>query len=147
MGGRALSIDRQRAAMAAAWPMFACRDIDRGAQSARWVGTLVPQFARFTLETRYRLGDWPEVRVLHPELVRLPENVEGELPHVFPPADDPTLCLFDPKADEWDASMAIAHTVVPWALDWIACYELWLMTGRWTGGGRHATVDNEQAAA
>lgn len=22
--------------------------------------------------------------------------------------------------------------------DWLACYERWLMTGRWTGGGRNA---------
>jgi hypothetical protein len=34
--------------------------------------------------------------------------------------------------------MPIAETIAPWAMDWIACYELWLMTGVWTGGGRHA---------
>ncbi len=141
MRGRFLSIDEQRAAMTAAWPMFACRDIDRAAQSARWVGTVMPQFTRYTLEISYRLGGQPDVRVLAPVLVRLPENVEGELPHVFPPADDPTLCLFDPRADEWDGSMAIASTIAPWSFDWIACYELWLMTGRWTGGGRHVTAD------
>ena len=62
---------------------------------------------------------------------------EGQLPHVYPPLDDPTLCLFDPVAGEWDASMQISQTIVLWALDWIACYELWLMTGKWTGGGRH----------
>ena len=39
---------------------------------------------------------------------------------------------------EWTPAMTIASTTVPWALDWLACYELWLMTGRWTGGGRHA---------
>lgn len=106
----------------------------------------MPQFTRYTLEIQYRLGSQPDVRVLDPVLVRLPENVEGELPHVFPPAEDPTLCLFDPQADEWDASMAIAQTIAPWAFDWIACYELWLMTGRWTGGGRHATNSTLEAA-
>jgi hypothetical protein len=59
------------------------------------------------------------------------------LPHVYPPAENPTLCLFDPRAGEWDGAMPIAETILPWALDWIACYEMWLMTGRWTGGGRH----------
>jgi len=147
MRGRFLSIDEQRAAMAAAWPMFACRDIDRAAQSARWVGAVMPQFTRYTLEISYRLGGQPDVRVLAPVLVRLPENVEGELPHVFPPADDPTLCLFDPRADEWDGSMAIAATIAPWSFDWVACYELWLMTGRWTGGGRHVTADAGLEAA
>ncbi len=137
---RALSIEEQRTAMAAAWPAFVARGFNRELQQARWVGEVQPQFARFTLDVRYRLGDTPYVRVLHPALVRLPDNVEGQLPHVYPPADDPTLCLFDPALDQWDSSMAIAETTVPWATDWIACYELWLMTGRWTGGGRHGSA-------
>lgn len=35
--------------------------------------------------------------------------------------------------------MHLSQTIVPWSADWLACYELWLMTGRWTGGGRHPT--------
>lgn len=134
-----LTIEEQRDRIKAAWPMFAARSLDRAAQSARWVGEVRPQFARFTLEIRYRVGDVPDVRVLKPALVRLPENVEGQLPHVYPPADDPTLCLFDPALKQWDSTMALAETTVPWAFDWIACYEMWLMTGRWTGGGRHGS--------
>lgn len=140
MGGRVLTIEAQRAAMRRAWPGFAVRGFDRRRQSARWVGDVRPQFTRFVLEIRYSLGDFPHVRVMEPQLVRLPDNVEGELPHVYPPADDPILCLFDPAADQWDPLMAIAETTVPWACDWLACYELWLMTGRWTGGGRHGAA-------
>lgn len=132
-----LSIDAQVAGMKATWPHLAARRIDRRTQSARWVGSVRPQYASYSLEIRYQLGLFPEVRVLAPQLVRLPGNVEGQLPHVYPPAEDPTLCLFDPREQEWTATMTIASTTVPWALDWLACYELWLMTGRWTGGGRH----------
>lgn len=132
-----LSIDEQVAAMKADWPKFACRNVDRTAGSVRWVGEITPQYATFTIEIRYRFGDFPDVRVLDPVLTRLPGNAEGQLPHVYPPADDPTLCLFDPGADQWNGSMPISQTIVPWAMDWIACYELWLMTGTWTGGGRH----------
>jgi hypothetical protein len=102
------------------------------------VGSVRPQYASYSLEIRYEVGSFPVVRVLSPELVRLPGNSEGQLPHVYPPAEDPTLCLFDPREREWTAEMTIATTTVPWALDWLACYELWVMTGRWTGGGRHA---------
>lgn len=148
MGRPFISIDAQRAAMRSAWPGFAVRDLDRHNRSVRWFGEVSPQFSRFILEIRYRLGAFPHTRILKPELVRRPGNAEGQLPHVYPPADDPRLCLFDPEAGEWDGSMAIAHTILPWALDWIACYELWLMTGRWTGGGRHAgEAPVEQAAA
>jgi hypothetical protein len=69
----------------------------------------------------------------------IPGNPEGQFPHVYLPADGSTLCLFDAQEDEWTPAMAIADTTLPWALDWLACYELWLMTGRWAGGGRHAT--------
>ncbi|RWI08802.1 MAG: hypothetical protein E5X83_29785 [Mesorhizobium sp.] len=138
MSASPLSVGEQIAAMKATWPQFAARNIDRRAQSVRWVGDVRPQHSRYTLEIRYRIGTQPEVRIVAPVLVRLPGNEEGQLPHVYPPVDDPTLCLFDPENNEWDASMRISETTVPWALDWLACYELWLMTGRWTGGGRHA---------
>ena len=137
MTGRALSIEEQISGMRRFWPAFGAMAVRRSDGSARWVGKVKPQFTAFTLEIRYRVGSFPEVRVLDPALVRLPGNTEGELPHVYPPTDDPTLCLFDPEAGQWNASMQIAETIVPWALDWLGCYELWLMTGRWTGGGRH----------
>jgi hypothetical protein len=139
MDGGPLPIAVQRARMAAQWPGFRFGNIGEPGRTARWVGEVRPQFTRFTIELRYRLLEVPEVRVLRPTLVRLPENPEGKLPHVYPPADDPVLCLFDPAANEWDASMYLAETTIPWSLDWLACYEFWLMTGRWTGGGRHGS--------
>jgi hypothetical protein len=145
MAATVLSIDEQVTTMMAAWPQFVGRNINRRLQSARWLGAVKPQHANYTLEIRYRLGSFPEVRVLSPALVRLPNNEEGQLPHVYPPAEDPTLCLFDPRTDEWDQSMAIAKTTLPWALDWLACYELWLITCKWTGGGRH--VDDRPITA
>lgn len=133
-----LSLEEQIAAMKATWPELAPRNIDRRFRSARWVGRVRAQHCWYTIEIRYQVGSMPEVRVLAPILVRLPGNEEGELPHVYPPSNDPTLCLFDPRTDEWDASMALAQTIVLWTLDWLTCYELWLMTGKWAGGGRHA---------
>jgi hypothetical protein len=133
-----LSIEEQMAAMKATWQGLGPRNIDRRLQSVRWVGRVRAQYCWYTIEIRYRVGSMPEVRVLAPTLVRLPGNKEGALPHVYPPADDPTLCLFDPRTSEWDTSMPLAQTIVLWTFDWLSCYELWLMTGKWTGGGRHA---------
>jgi hypothetical protein len=138
MAAYPLSVGEQVAAMKATWPQLLARNIDRRGQSVRWIGDVRPQHSRYTLEIRYRIGMSPQVRILAPVLVRLPDNEEGQLPHVYPPSDDPTLCLFDPMNHEWNASMRIAETTVPWGLDWLAFYELWLMTGKWTGGGRHA---------
>ncbi len=140
-----LSIDEQLAEMKATWPQFAPRRVNRRAHAARWVGRVKPQYTSYSLEILYELGSFPEVRVLSPELIRLPGNAEGQLPHVYPPAEDPTLCLFDPREREWSPAMTIASTTVPWAIDWLACYELWLVTGRWTGGGRHAGLESAEA--
>ena len=133
-----LSIEAQISGMKVGWPNLVGRQVDRRLQSARWTGSVRPQYAIYTLDIRYCLGGWPEVRIVSPTLVRLPDNSEGELPHVYPPANDPVLCLFDPREGEWTSDMAIADTTVPWSLDWLTCYEHWLMTGRWSGGGRHA---------
>jgi hypothetical protein len=138
MAVRPLSVEDQIARMKAIWPRFKAHNLDRAKQAVRWTGTIVPQFTRYQLEIRFVIDKYPEVRVLTPALIRLPGNVEGQLPHVYPPTDDPTLCLFDPEAGQWDWSMAVAETTLPWTCDWIACYEFWLITGVWRGGGRHA---------
>lgn len=31
--------------------------------------------------------------------------------------------------------MLIANTIVPWAVEWLFFYEVWLVTGEWGGGG------------
>lgn len=47
------------------------------------------------------------------------------------------LCLYYPKYKEWDNSMYISRTVIPWAIEWIMHYEFWLFNGKWSGGGLH----------
>jgi hypothetical protein len=133
---RPLPVGTQIASMKADWPMFKVKNVAHASVTARWVGTLKPHLVAYKLEVRMS-GGWPEVRILSPELKTLPGNPEGRLPHVYPPADDMTLCLFDPRGGEWVPSMLISKTIIPWAIDWIACYEFWLMTGQWKGGGRH----------
>ena len=143
MEPRPILIKDQVAAMKATWPALKPRQ--QCFESVGWVGQLRPQFQKYKVSIDYRLFDAPNVRILAPELIRLPDNEEGQLPHVYPPANDPTLCLYDPKTDQWDATRLLSQTIVLWTLDWLSCYELWLMTGRWTGGGRHPTSPSETA--
>ncbi|RWI16680.1 hypothetical protein [Mesorhizobium sp.] len=138
MNSRPLSIEEQVASMRRDWPGFRVSHLSRRDGAARWTGDL-KQFQVHRIEIRYRVDYAPEVRVLSPALIRIPENPEGSLPHVYDRDGDPKLCLYDPATDEWDETMHLSQTIVPWSADWLACYELWLMTGRWTGGGRHPT--------
>ena len=98
---------------------------------ARWAGPLRPTDASSTyaVTLAYRLGKRPRVYVTAPVLIGRPD---AEVPHRH---RDGGLCLHLP--DEWDATMSIADTIVPWAALWLYHYELWHATGEWLGGGSH----------
>ena len=42
--------------------------------------------------------------------------------------------------DEFNLSMYISDTIVPWAVEWLFYYEVWLRTGKWQGEGIHPVV-------
>lgn len=143
------SIAFQVSAMARRWPSFESVST-LGPLSVVWFGELKGIESPFRVSIEYGLpvdgSDelhriMPVVRVLHPTLI-LNFNAEEEapLPHVYFQGPDyrySPLCLFDPKAGEWDRTMLIASTTVPWTVRWLASYEIWEATGRWVGGGRH----------
>jgi hypothetical protein len=89
----------------------------------------------------------PMVRVIEPVLKGRARDREGWLPHVYGDGTGcPPLCLFDFEAREWTPWHLLAETTVPWTADWLACYEGWRATGRWTGGGHHPTALNPTEA-
>lgn len=47
------------------------------------------------------------------------------------------LCLYYPG--EWNATMNISDTIIPWTSEWLYYFELWCITGEWYGGGKHPT--------
>lgn len=134
-----LTIEDQIAAMRRDWPTFALSRRE-GGNIVVWRGKVKPYNRPYVIEIFYSLDlviAGPVVRVLFPALTRLPGNAEGSLPHVYDRDTDPVLCLFDPAKREWDGWKEISRTTVPWSIDWLSCYEFWLMTGEWHGGGRH----------
>jgi len=99
-----------------------------------WAGSLTPtEFSRtYDVVIAHRIGGpRPLVYVAEPRL----KLVNGlRLPHVF---SLNTLCLSYGNR-EWNNSMLIANTLVPWTAEWLAYYEVWLATdGDWMGGGIH----------
>lgn len=126
--------------------------------SAVWFGSLVGIERPYRISLEFglpihghdeRWRSFPIVRVLSPALEpQFDAAEEAPLPHVF--FDEKyialsPLCLFDPAANEWSHDDLLADTTLPWAADWLACYEGWLATGRWHGGGRHGrpSIDNK----
>jgi hypothetical protein len=99
-----------------------------------------PDTCWFTVKVYYRLGWRPEVHVLHPTLqVRYGAD---QIPHSF---SDSQLCLH--LDGEWQPTMSLADTIVPWTSEWLLYYELWLATGTWQGGGHGEPQPDDQSAA
>lgn len=146
MADETMTVYRDMKLMRKNWPAFYV--VKNTSRSVRWRGTLQPISQVYRVEIDYRVKRHgpefgvPEVTVIEPLLHRREDAPEAPIPHHYPNLDDPTLprlCLYDPDAAEWDPRLPIATTIVPWTIDWLACYEGWLATGSWTGGGRHPT--------
>ena len=107
-----------------------------------WLGTLTPTEYSVSYEVLidHERTASPLVYVSRPhlELVR-----EQPLPHVY---SWNTLCLYLDRR-EWNGSVTIADSLVPWASEWLFFYELWLATGEWLGEGPHPDPGSASRAA
>jgi hypothetical protein len=94
-----------------------------------WIGRITPSplSATYVVEIRYSGYRRPVITVVSPPLT--PPTGKC-LKHVFA-GDHPCVHFHD----EWDASMSIATTIVPWTSEWLLHHEIFVATGQWTGGG------------
>jgi hypothetical protein len=152
------TIREQVRAMQRHWPDFVVAEQLR--DKVVWFGSLAGLERMYRVMIEYGLPReaapptlwrrFPVIRVLSPRLEPNFDAVEeAPLPHVYFTDSDITLsplCLFDVEAGEWSHNDLIALTTVPWAADWLACYEGWRAIGRWYGGGRHAAIPEEKAS-
>jgi hypothetical protein len=105
-------------------------------QNLSWRGQLQPtEVSRvYTIHLSYRMKHKPIVRVIN-----APWEKSGteRPPHTFA---DGSLCLYYPAFRDFDYTMLLAKTIIPWASEWLFHYEIWLATGQWLGGGIHPGV-------
>lgn len=106
-----------------------------GREELVWLGSVTPTeySASYEVVISHNLRDSPLVYVARPHLTL----VSGKgLPHVFMLN---TLCLHT-YSRSWIAAKLLADTLVPWAVEWLFFYEIWLATGGiWLGEGEHPT--------
>lgn len=84
----------------------------------------------------------PEVYLIDPEKLKLADG-KLRLPHVYN-HETQKLCLYYPKDHEWNEGKMIASTIIPWTIEWLYHYELWVITGKWLGGGIHPTLTKKK---
>jgi hypothetical protein len=103
-----------------------------------WIGQLTPteMSDTYTIRVTYTVPRRPVVEVMSPVLKARP----GErIPHTFP---GKKLCLH--LHEEWvAANTIIARTVIKWAALWLFFYEIWLITGKWEGGGHEPSTKKD----
>ena len=145
-----LTIRQQVESMQASWPCF--NVLQQTRWFVCWEGIVRPfsKIYRVRIFLKHKrkgkvrkhvhFPPFPRVTVVDPFLHSRKEDPSANLPHHYPNRrcpQQPFLCLYDPKKQEWDYSYSVSDTIAPWTIEWLACYEGWLATGEWTGGGRH----------
>lgn len=100
-----------------------------------WIGEIQPTALSrvYKVQVTYSVGSVPSVKVLDPPLERRPD---AKLPHLY---DNGALCLYE--AGEWQPSMLIVDTILPWTSEWLAHYEIWRANGVWYGGGGSPAIE------
>lgn len=125
-----LSIGQQIAIMRMRWREF---DVRRRDGRMLATGKLRPTAMNAEYHIRMEYG-WPHYPGVYVNYPRLRGRKGVRPPHLYP---HDRLCLFWPVNREWNGSMYIADTIIPWAAEWLIFYESWLVTGEWQGGGEH----------
>lgn len=108
--------------------------IQRGRLTWQFSAQPTPVSRRYRLRLVYVVHTAPEMFVVTPNLQSL--TASRRIPHLYDQARG-RLCLYLPKAREWNGRQLLADTMVPWALLWLFYFEEWLESDDWKGGGVH----------
>lgn len=54
--------------------------------------------------------------------------------------DELCLCLYLPDSGEYNTKDKLIENIISWAIKWTEFYEIWLLTGKWYGGGVHPKI-------
>lgn len=123
-------------------------------KTVQWEGTLqpTPVSREYQVVIRYTLCKPPICVVKYPDLSALAND--QKIPHVYQNQTGikgTQLCLYLPvvkqknKISEWQPTMLLASTILPWASIWLLYFEFWLSCGEWSGGGvEHDEVDEDE---
>jgi len=84
----------------------------------------------YKIQITYKLNKNPIAVMLSPEL----QLFDGKRPkHLYgnDSSGHPILCVFFPGYSEWNSTMHLVRSFIPWISTWLNAYEYWLITGEW----------------
>lgn len=98
----------------------------------------------YVVKIAYKYTDkYPKVWLLFPKL----EKVDNKYPHhkyEWDKAGNPRLCVYYPAYEEWNPTMDITLSFIPWIVTWLNTYEYWLITGQWIYDESPRTVERKE---
>lgn len=110
-----------------------------GVLTWEFVAQPTPLSRQYLIRIVFRQGEVPNVYVIDPDLKALANS--RRLPHVYE-QQPARLCLYLPRGREWNGSMRISETTIPWTVLWLYYFEDWLATDEWKGGGKHPELND-----
>ena len=143
---RKLTAAQQAAGIRAMWPGFETSvRLGRLVARGRLRGSAITD--EYDVRIEHHEREYPKIYVDRPALARRAAEPDRPIPHTYDAdkAGRERPCVYVPATD-WNSTMPIAKTIVPWLQSWLVDYEIWRATGVWSGGGRHASPKNEGAA-
>lgn len=132
--GQTISLTAQHAHLRALYPEgrgSVCRD------RLIWLQRIRPHplYHEYLCRLEYSTHRYPDFYVIDPPLSQLAGG--RKLPHVRTREEPIAVCLFFFEETCWAPHMLLGKIVVPMAFFWLACFEEWLFSGEWRGGGTH----------
>lgn len=127
----------QMIALRAAYPSALCEIRNT---TLYWFGKVrpTPLSREYKVMLTYCNSQAPEVWVMGEEL----QNLEApDFPHYFevkPEKNMVQICLY--RYREFSRDKYLSNTIIPWTVEWLYFYEIWLSTGEWCGGGEHPAI-------
>lgn len=101
-----------------------------------------PLSREYSVRIVYKLGNPPHVWVFGKELQKLDDP---GFPHKFDidlEKQRVRICLY--RYREFSSAKFLSKTIIPWTIEWLYYYEIWLATGEWCGGGEHPIVGGKK---
>jgi hypothetical protein len=130
-----ITLAQQQVALRVAYPECRC---NTDGKRLVWMGKIrpTPLSQEYKVMLTLELDRPPQVWVIVDELKRLDDP---DFPHVFKvdkEAKMVRICLYRYQ-EEFNSGKYLSQTVIPWTVEWLYHYEIWLATGEWCGGGEH----------
>jgi len=137
-----IQLIQQAAALRSAYPEGEC-DIEKR-KKLLWDGKVrpTPISQEYTVSLTWELGWAPKVWIIGDKLQKLDDS---NFPHIFEidkAKKMVRLCLY--RYQEFSSYKYLSKTIIPWTIEWLYFYEIWLATGEWCGGGDHPKAGDKK---